>query len=162
MDHSFVWGIGDNFGSICKCFESIWVDYECAGFNRYRLGKPRGVFGYRTEALRQAGATDSLQDELVKYPSKAEPYKAENDNRLNLCQIRRGDSVLSCGARNIAGHEARGAAHPNAGDAGSRYPAAAVDPNCRVAEDCWGPVGRAIVEHAHRFERLRADVSARG
>src|ERR687894_1915314 len=25
---------------------------------------------------------------------------------------------------------------------------------CQVAEDCWDPVGRAIVEYAHRFERL--------
>lgn len=27
-------------------------------------------------------------------------------------------------------------------------------PNCQVAEHCWDPVGRAIVEYAFRFERL--------
>jgi hypothetical protein len=27
--------------------------------------------------------------------------------------------------------------------------------SCRVAEDCWDPVGLAIVEYAYRFERLR-------
>jgi hypothetical protein len=25
-----------------------------------------------------------------------------------------------------------------------------------VAEHCWDPVGRAIVDYAYRFERLRA------
>ena len=33
---------------------------------------------------------------------------------------------------------------------------------CKVAEDCWDPVGRAIVEYAHRFERLSTLAPRRG
>jgi hypothetical protein len=32
----------------------------------------------------------------------------------------------------------------------------------KVAEDCWDPVGRAIVEYAHRFERLSTLAPRRG
>jgi hypothetical protein len=35
-------------------------------------------------------------------------------------------------------------------------------PLCLVAEHCWDPVGLAIVEYAHRFERLSAVAPRRG